>query len=60
MGATNKELFAYVLSFPIYMLSYVPISFQAVFSKARVEADRAQGLSGFGPCCRPGAFGSDV
>lgn len=34
IGATNKELFAYVLSFPIYMLSYVPISFQAVFSKA--------------------------
>ncbi len=32
--ATNKELFAYVLSFPIYMLSYVPISFQAVFAKA--------------------------
>ena len=34
VGATNKELFAYVLSFPIYMFSYVPISFQAVFSKA--------------------------
>ena len=35
IGATNKELVAYVLSFPIYMLSYVPISFQAVFSKAQ-------------------------
>lgn len=34
IGATNKELFAYVLSFPIYMFSYVPISFQAIFSKA--------------------------
>lgn len=34
IGATNKELFAYVISFPIYMLSYVPISFQAIFSKA--------------------------
>ncbi|MBW3083426.1 glycosyltransferase family 2 protein [Bifidobacterium phasiani] len=34
IGATNKELFAYVLSFPIYMLSYIPISFQAIFSKA--------------------------
>lgn len=34
IGATNKELFAYVLSFPIYMLSYVPISFMAIFSKA--------------------------
>ena len=35
IGATNKELFAYVLSFPIYMLSYMPISFQAIFSKAQ-------------------------
>ncbi|KFI59320.1 glycosyltransferase family 2 protein [Bifidobacterium cuniculi] len=34
IGATNKELFAYVLSFPIYMLSYVPISFMAIFAKA--------------------------
>lgn len=34
IGATNRELFAYVLSFPIYMLSYVPISFQAMFSRA--------------------------
>ena len=33
IGATNKELFAYVLSFPIYMASYVPISFQAIFAK---------------------------
>ena len=35
IGASNKELFAYILSFPIYMFSYVPISFQAVFSKAQ-------------------------
>ncbi|MBT1180661.1 glycosyltransferase family 2 protein [Bifidobacterium sp. CP2] len=35
IGATNKELFAYVLAFPIYILSYVPISFQAIFSKAQ-------------------------
>ncbi|KFI68415.1 glycosyltransferase family 2 protein [Bifidobacterium magnum] len=34
VGATNRELIAYVLSFPLYMLSYIPISFQAVFSKA--------------------------
>ena len=34
IGATNKELFAYVLSFPIYMFSYVPISFQAMFAKS--------------------------
>ncbi|MFU0469166.1 glycosyltransferase family 2 protein [Gardnerella vaginalis] len=34
LGATGKELFAYALSFPIFMLSYVPISFQAVFSKS--------------------------
>ena len=33
-GRTNKELLAYVLAFPIYMLSYVPISFQAVFAKS--------------------------
>ena len=32
--STNKELLAYVLAFPIYMLSYVPISFQAVFAKS--------------------------
>ena len=35
IGATGKELIAYVLSFPIYLLSYVPISFQAIFSKAQ-------------------------
>jgi cellulose synthase/poly-beta-1,6-N-acetylglucosamine synthase-like glycosyltransferase len=35
IGATNKELFAYILSFPIYMFSYIPISFQAMFSKAQ-------------------------
>lgn len=40
IGATNKELFAYVLSFPIYMLSYMPISFQAIF-QGSVEANRA-------------------
>ena len=34
IGASNKELLAYVLDFPIYMLSYVPISFQAVFAKS--------------------------
>lgn len=32
IGATNKELFAYCLSFPIFMLSYLPISFQAIFA----------------------------
>lgn len=35
IGASNKELLAYVLSFPIYMASYIPISFQAVFSRAQ-------------------------
>ena len=30
----TRNCSAYVLSFPIYMFSYVPISFQAVFSKA--------------------------
>lgn len=33
IDATNKELVAYCLSFPIYLISYVPISFQALFSK---------------------------
>lgn len=33
IGATNKELVAYCLSFPFYMLSYVPIAFVAVFSR---------------------------
>ena len=33
IDATNKELVAYCLSFPIYLLSYIPISFQAMFSK---------------------------
>ncbi len=33
IGASNKELFAYCLSFPFYMLSYVPIAFVAVFSR---------------------------
>lgn len=40
IGATNKELFAYVLSFPIYMFSYVPISFQRC-SPSPNGADRA-------------------
>ena len=35
IGASNKELLAYILSFPVYMFSYVPISFQAMFSKAQ-------------------------
>lgn len=33
IGATNKELVAYCLSFPVFLLSYIPISFQAIFSK---------------------------
>jgi cellulose synthase/poly-beta-1,6-N-acetylglucosamine synthase-like glycosyltransferase len=33
IGASNKELVAYCLSFPIYMASYVPIAFEALFSK---------------------------
>nr|AIA95319.1 CAZy families GT2 protein [uncultured Bifidobacterium sp.] len=43
IGASNKELLAYVLSFPIYMFSYVPISFQAVFSKAQWKPIEHQG-----------------
>ncbi|MDR0951093.1 MAG: glycosyltransferase [Candidatus Ancillula sp.] len=33
IGATKKELVAFVLSFPLYVLSYIPISFVAIFSK---------------------------
>lgn len=43
IGASNRELFAYALSFPIYILSYVPISLSRVRQGA-VEADRASGL----------------
>lgn len=35
IGASNKELLAFVLSFPIYVLSYIPISFQALFAKSQ-------------------------
>lgn len=35
IGATNKELFAYVLSFSICVLNYVPTSFQAIFTRAQ-------------------------
>ncbi|OZG61257.1 N-acetylglucosaminyltransferase [Bifidobacterium lemurum] len=45
IGATNKELFAYVLSFPIYMLSYVPISFQAIFAKAQWKPIQHKGAA---------------
>ncbi|MDR3128258.1 MAG: glycosyltransferase family 2 protein [Bifidobacteriaceae bacterium] len=31
--ATNLELLVYSLTFPIYVMSYIPISFQAIFSK---------------------------
>lgn len=33
IDATNLELVAYCLSFPIYLISYIPISFQAMFSQ---------------------------
>ena len=46
IGASNRELFAYALSFPIYILSYVPISFQAVFAKAQWKPIEHQGSSG--------------
>ncbi|KFF31025.1 glycosyltransferase family 2 protein [Bifidobacterium bombi] len=44
IGATNKELFAYVLSFPIYMFSYVPISFQAIFARANWKPIEHRGV----------------
>jgi cellulose synthase/poly-beta-1,6-N-acetylglucosamine synthase-like glycosyltransferase len=33
IGATKKELFGYVITFPLFILSYFPISFVAIFSK---------------------------
>lgn len=33
IGASKKELVTFVFSFPLYVLSYVPISFVAIFSK---------------------------
>jgi cellulose synthase/poly-beta-1,6-N-acetylglucosamine synthase-like glycosyltransferase len=33
IGASGLELFAYVIAFPLYVLSYLPISFVAIFSK---------------------------
>lgn len=35
LNATPLELVAYSLSFPIYMASYIPISFVAIFSKSQ-------------------------
>ena len=37
----QQELFAYVLSFLIYMFSYVPISFQYDVRQVGMEANRA-------------------
>ena len=45
IGATNRELVAYCLSFPVYMLSYVPISFVAIFSKPEWKPIAHQGAS---------------
>lgn len=45
IGATNKELVAYCLSFPVYMLSYIPISFAAIFSKSQWKPIEHQGAS---------------
>lgn len=33
IGATSLELLGYVLTFPLFVLSYFPISFYAIFSK---------------------------
>lgn len=44
IGATNKELVAYILSFPVYILSYVPISFQAVFAKSQWKPIEHKGV----------------
>ncbi|MDR0788735.1 MAG: glycosyltransferase [Bifidobacteriaceae bacterium] len=33
LDISNKEIVVFILSFPLYVLSYMPISFQAIFSK---------------------------
>ncbi|MDR1448569.1 MAG: glycosyltransferase [Candidatus Ancillula sp.] len=33
IGASRSELLAYLMAFPLYVLSYIPISFVAIFSK---------------------------
>jgi cellulose synthase/poly-beta-1,6-N-acetylglucosamine synthase-like glycosyltransferase len=33
IGASRLELLGYVISFPLFILSYIPISFYAIFSK---------------------------
>ena len=45
IDATNKELFAFVLSFPVYMLSYIPISFVAIFSKPQWKPIAHEGIT---------------
>ncbi|OTA26094.1 N-acetylglucosaminyltransferase [Alloscardovia macacae] len=35
LNITMKELLVYTLSFPVYMASYVPISFVAIFAKSQ-------------------------
>lgn len=45
IGATNRELVAYCLSFPVYMLSYIPISFAAIFSRSQWKPIQHQGAS---------------
>lgn len=45
IGATNRELVAYCLSFPVYMLSYIPISFVAIFSRPQWKPIEHQGAS---------------
>lgn len=49
INATNKELVAYCLSFPWFMLSYVPISFVAMFSKSRWQPIAHTGVASLPP-----------
>lgn len=45
IGASNLELFAYCLTFPIFILSYIPISFVALFSKVEWKPIEHKGIT---------------
>ena len=63
IGASNRELFAYCITFPLYMASYIPISFAAIFSKAQWKpihhAGDSSSVGGVVPgASEPGANGT--
>lgn len=45
IGATNKELVAFILSFPVFMASQIPISFWAIVTRPKWTPIGHQGVS---------------